>query len=201
MAKEIVIDIKQKENKFKTYAPWIATAVLVAAAFFIIGFGIGKYTQVELPLFSEETATKSATRKNWFVFETKNFSIEYPKNWEVKKNSKDKPAGGKVLGSGGKVEFWFDTIRAYKFSKEQTKKQSKTTTTKLEIDGRKADVTTYPYKGGDFFIVIEVPKVKKKPKVTFWLNVADSEFKKTVMEIVSTFKTNSVIGKIGQAYE
>ena len=196
VGKEIVIDIKPKENKLKIYLPFLAVAVLLAGLFFIIGFGLGKHTEIELPLLSEETATKSATRKGWFVYETKGFSIEYPKHWEVKLNSKEEPEGGKVLGGGGKIEFWSGTIKVYKFTKEQKSKQSGTQSIKLTIDGRKSAVTEYSYKKGDFFIVVEVPEKEKKPKVLFWIIAANKEYKKIVMEIISTFKTNGVTGNI-----
>jgi hypothetical protein len=196
VAKEIILDIKQPENKVKVYLPWIIAATLLAAAIFLIGFGVGKYTEFELPLFQRDTATKSAERKGWYVFETKDFSFEYPKNWEVESNPKDEPTGGKVLGPGATVEFWLDTERAHKFTEKQKAKQKTSTQTKFEIDGRKADVTEYPYKGGDFFIVIQVAENAKRPKVVFWINASDLEFKKTVMEIVSTFETITVEGKI-----
>ena len=64
MVKEVILDIKQKENKIKKYLPWVGIAVLIAGAFFIIGYGIGNKTDVELPLFQEETPTKSTTIKN-----------------------------------------------------------------------------------------------------------------------------------------
>ena len=201
MPKEVILDIKQKENKIKKYLPWVAIATLIAGAFFIIGFGIGNKTDFELPLFQEETPTKSATRKNWYVHETKNFSIEYPKGWEVKNNAKDEPTGAKVLGSGGKVEFWFVEEKVYKFTQDQKKKQEKSTTTKLEIDGRSATITEYPFKEGDIFIVAEVPKTEKKKEVIFWINASNKEFRKTAVEIMSTFQTVTVSGKIGQFYE
>lgn len=201
MPKEVILDIKQKENKIKKYLPWVGIAVLIAGAFFIIGYGIGNKTDFELPLFQEETPTKSATRKNWYIHETRNFSIEYPKDWEVKNNAKDEPVGGTVLGSGGKVEFWFMEEKVYKFTQAQKKKQEKPTSSKLEIDGRNTTLVEYPFKEGDIFIVAQIPKSEKKPKVIFWINASNKDFRKTAIEIMSTFKTVTVSGKIGQLYE
>ncbi len=201
MPKEVVLDIKQGENKIKKYLPWVVIATFVAAAFFIIGYGIGNKTDFELPLFQEETPTKSATRKNWYVYETKNFSIEYPRDWEVENNPKEEPNGVKILGGGGKVEFWFTKERVFKFTADQKKKQDKSVTTKVEIDGRSTTITEYPFKKGDIFIVADVPKTDKKPEVIFWINVADKSYKKTAVEIMSTFKTNAVTGTIGQIHE
>lgn len=201
MPKEVILDIKQKENKIKKYLPWVGIAMLIAGAFFIIGYGIGNKTDFELPLFQEETPTKSATRKNWYVHETRNFSIEYPKDWEVKNNAKDEPVGGMVLGSGGKVEFWFREEKVYKFTQAQKKKQEKSVATKLEIDGRTTTLVEYPFKEGDIFIVAEVPRTEKKPEVIFWINASNKDFQKTAIEIMSTFKTVTVSGKISQFYE
>ncbi|MEX0621572.1 MAG: hypothetical protein WD187_01060 [Candidatus Woykebacteria bacterium] len=196
MAKEIVIDIKPTENKLKAYLPLIIAAVSVAGLFFLVGFAIGNYTSFELPLFQEKEATKSATRKGWFVYESSKFTIEYPKGWKVGQNPKDGPAGAEILGPGARVEFWQDTPRAYKFTSEQKKKQRKTNSSKLGIDGREAQVTEYPYKDGDSFIVITLPEEKNKLKVIFWVNVANNEHKKLALEIVSTYKAITVSGKI-----
>lgn len=201
MVKEVILDIKQNENVLKKYLPWVVIAFLIAGASFIIGYGIGNKTEFELPLFQEETPTKSATRKNWYVHETKNFSIEYPKDWEVTNNTKDEPTGATVLGSGGKVEFWFIEEKVYKFTEEQKKKQKKPTSSKIKIDDRNTTLIEYSFKEGDTFIVVEVPKTEKKPKVIFWMNVSNNNFRKTAVEIISTFKTVTVTGKIGQFYE
>ncbi|MDP2720642.1 MAG: hypothetical protein Q8O75_01750 [bacterium] len=197
MPKEIVLDLKPKENKFKTYFPFVAAIIFLALVFFASGFAIGKYTEFEVPLFgAKEEATKSTTRKGWFVSETASYLFEYPKNWEVRKNKKDGPTGAKIEGAGGHVQFWITNVREYKFSKEQSDKQKRVTESKLAIDGRQAQVTQYLYKNGDFFIVVRLPAAIGKPKVIFWAIAANAEFKKTVMEIVTTFKGKKAVEKI-----
>ena len=196
MAKEIVLDIKPKENainKIKPQLPWIGAAILIAAAIFTIGFAIGKFTEFEVPLFEGKTATKSATRKGWFVFETSKFSIEYPKGWEVKINPKEGPAGAKIASDGAKVEFWLTEVRAYKFTKEQTSQQKGAKETKSNIDGRDAYVQKFLYKEGGIFTVTELTASEEKPKVIFWTNAADAEFEKTASEIISTFKSKKIL--------
>ena len=201
MVKEVILDIKQNNSILKKYLPWVAIAGLIAGAFFIIGYGIGNKTEFELPLFQEETPTKSATKKNWYVHETKNFSIEYPRDWEVKNNAKDEPTGAKVLGSGGKVEFWFMEERVYKFTPDQKEKQEKSTNSKIKIDGRNTTLVEYPFKEGGIFMVAQLPKTDKKPKVIFWINASNKNFRNTAVEIISTYKTVTVSGKIGQFNE
>ena len=197
MPKEIVLDLKPKENKFKTYFPFVAAIVLLALGFFVGGFALGKYTEFEVPILgTKEEATKSATRKGWVVSETANYLFEYPKDWEVRKNEKGQPTGAKIEGAGGHIQFWLTNVREYKFSKEQTAKQKKATESKLAIDGRQAQVTEYAYKSGDFFIVVRLPAAIGKPKVIFWVVAANAEFKKTVMEIVTTFKGKKAVEKI-----
>ena len=196
MAKEIVLDIKPKENtinKIKPQWPWIGAAILVAAAIFTIGFAIGKFTDFEVPLLDGETATKSATRAGWFVLETSKFSIEYPKGWEVKINPKDEPAGAKIASDGAKVEFWLTNVRAYKFTKEQTNQQKGVRETKLNIDGRDAYIQKFIYKEGDIFVVTELTAAGEKPKVIFWINAADADFEKTASEVISTFQGKKVL--------
>ena len=196
MAKEIVLDIKPKENtinKIKPQLPWIGAAILVAAAIFPIGFAIGQFTDFEVPLWDGETATKSATRAGWFVFETSKFSIEYPKGWEVKINPKDEPAGAKIASDGAKVEFWLTNVRAYKFTKEQTNQQKGVRETKLNIDGRDAYIQKFIYKEGDIFVVTELTAAGEKPKVIFWINAADADFEKTASEVISTFQGKKVL--------
>jgi hypothetical protein len=193
VTQEIVLDIKPKENKLKTYAPWAIAAVLVALAPFLIGFAIGKYTELDVPFTSKETATKSATRKGWYVFETKGFSIEYPKGWEVEKNSSDEPLGAKVETDGGRAQFWFTEEREYRFSDDQKKKQKGEKESSLNVDQRTATVTEYLYKDGDRFIVIETPASPKKTKVIFWIVAANTEYKEFLLEIVSTFKSTKKI--------
>ena len=192
MAQEVVLDIKPKENKLKVYAPPIIIAVLLASVLFLIGFAVGKYTEFELPLTSRETATKSATRKGWFVYETKNFSLEYPKSWKVKKNSIDEPIGAKVETDGGRVQLWFMQEREYRFSERQKKAQKSKKESDLKVDGRTAAVIEYLHKDGDYFIVIEVPASKEKPEVIFWVVAANTEYKDFLMEIASTFVSKSV---------
>ena len=193
MAQEIVLDIKPKKNKLKVYAPPVIIAVLLASVLFLIGFAVGKYTEFELPLTSKETATKSATRKGWFVYETKNFSLEYPKSWKVKKNSADEPIGAKVETDGGRVQFWFTKERVYRFSAGQKKTHKSKTKSNLKVDGRTAAVIEYLHKDGDYFIVIEAPASKEKPEVTFWVVAANTEYKDFLMEIASTFLSKSVV--------
>ena len=200
MPKEIILDIKPKENKIKVYLPWIIASCALAAIFFASGYGVGRYTDASLPFFKKTGATESATRKGWYVYEDAKFSFEYPKGWEVKTDSGEEK-GTKVTGDGGEIRFWLDTIRPFKFTLEQTKNQEKSKVTNLKIDGRSAEVTEYPYKDGSSFTVIEVPKTEKKEKVAFWLNAAGNSFKKILFEILSTFKTNSVAGKISRTNE
>ena len=198
MAKEIVLDIKPKENainKIKPQLPWIGAAILIAAAIFTIGFAIGKFTEFEVPLFEGKTATKSATRAGWFVFETSKFSIEYPKGWEIKINPKDGPAGAKIASDGAKVEFWLTGVRAYKFTKEQTSQQKGAKETKSNIDGRDAFAKRFIYKEGDIFAVTEIAASEEKPKVVFWTVAADESFEKTASEIISTFKGKKTLKK------
>ncbi|HEX7456368.1 MAG TPA: hypothetical protein VF303_02790 [Candidatus Nanoarchaeia archaeon] len=195
MAKEIILDIKPKESKLKKYLPIVTVAVVVTCILFAAGYGLGRYTEFEVPLFGEKGATKSATRKGWCVFETRDFSIEYPKNWEVSKNSDTEPIGAKVEGDGARVQFWLTDVREYRFSKEQREKQTKVRKTKLDVDGREADVTSYSYKDGDFFIVVEAASSEKRPKEIFWLLASDTKFKETSMEIVSTFVSKSSVQK------
>lgn len=164
--------------------------------FFSSGYGIGRYTQASLPFFKKPSATESATRKGWYVYETAKFSFEYPKGWEVKKGSKDSEEEVTVTGDGGEIAIWFDTVRPFKFTATQTKNQKESEVSTLKIDERNAEVTEYPYKDGSSFTVIEVAESEKKKKIIFWLNTARDSFKKTLFEILSTFKTNSVTGKI-----
>lgn len=201
MAKEIVLDIKPQEtiiNKIKPHLPWIGAAILITAVIFTIGFALGKFTEFEIPLFEEKTATKSATRTGWFVFETKNFSIEYPKNWEVKKNPEDEPVGAKVSSDGARVEFWITNVRAYKFTNEQIGEQKEAKETKLNIDEREASVKRFIYKDGDIFAVTQLIASEKKPEVIFWVTATDIDFEKAANEIISTFKGKKILEEINK---
>ena len=91
--------------------------------------------------------------------------------------------------------------KVYKFTEEQKKKQEKSVATKLEIDGRNTTLVEYPFKEGDSFIVAQIPKTEKKPKVIFWINASNKDFRKTAIEIMLTFKTATVAGKICQLTE
>jgi hypothetical protein len=193
VAEEVVIDIKQKENKFRKYAPWIAGAVLITSVLFAAGFALGKYTEIELPFSRGEVATKSATRAGWYVYETSNFSLEYPKDWEVKNNPEGESIGAKVETDGGRVEFWFESEREYRFSDKQKEQQKNTKESTLDVDERTATSIEYIYKEGDRFVVIQAPEAADKSKVIFWINASNKEYKDLLVEIVTTFRSKKII--------
>jgi len=188
MDKGNIVDIKLKENKFRKYITHILVFVILAAIPFGAAFAVGKYTKLEI-FKKAPPANASPTRPDWFVFEANQFTIEYPKFWEVKENPKNGPSGAKITGEGATVEFWLKETRAYKFTAEQLGKQNAPKDSVMKIDNRDAKVKDFPYKDGNSFIVVEVAATEKLPKVTFWINAANEQFKKTALEIASSYKT------------
>lgn len=190
MPKEIVLDLKPKENKWRSYAPLVLVVAGATFLIFTLGFAAGKFTQFPVPLIgSKNEATPSATRKDWFVYEAAKFSIEYPKGWKARKNLQDEPEGVTVETDGGRVQVWITPVREYRFSKEQKDKQEDVKERKLSVDGREAAVKEFSYKDGDFFIVVEIPSGEDKPKVITWIGAANSEFKTAALETIKTLKT------------
>jgi len=194
MAEEIILDLKPKENKIKNIIP-ILIIIIIAFIFFAGGFALGKYTKFEIIPPKKEDVTASATKKNWNTFKASTYTFEYPKNWQVKKNSKKDPPGAKIEGDGAKVEFWFTNIREYRFSNEQKEKQKEVQETTINIDKQTAYVTIYSFQKGDYFIVVELPKNEDKPKVVFWAIAANNKFKQTALGIITSFETKKKVVK------
>jgi hypothetical protein len=189
MDKGKVVDIQLKENKFRKYATHILVFVILAAIPFSTAFAVGKYTNLEIFEKAQTPANASPTRPDWFVFEANQFTIEYPKSWEVAENSNNGPSGAKITGGGAWVEFWLKETRAYQFTAEQLSKQNAPKDSVMKVDNRDAKVKEFPYKDGSSFVVVEVAATEKLPKVTFWINAANEQVKKTALEIVSSYKT------------
>jgi len=189
-----VIDIQIKENKTKKYFIWIVVLAILAAISFGSAFAIGKYTKLEI--FKKGVPeNQSPTRPDWFVFEINQFSLEYPKYWEVKENSENELVGAKISGEGSEIDLWLKESRSYKFTPEQTSKQNTLKESIIKVDSRDTKMKEFPYKDGSFFIIIELAQTEKLPKVTFWINAANEEFKKTSLEIIGTYKTKAIIIK------
>lgn len=189
--KETVIDIKPSENKIKKYfLPAVLLLALILTPL-LIGFGLGKYTNLSDFFKKEENGNKSASREGWYIFETSKYSFEYPKGWEIKENPDGDQTGATITGEGGRVEFWFDTDRSYKFTEKQKKEQKDTKTSSMKVDGRSTKLEEFDFKSGDFFLITEVATDGKKPKITIWANAANPGFKQNVSDIITTIKTKS----------
>ena len=190
---EIVLNLKPAESNLKgalaRAALCFVGAVLFAFAAFSFGFGTGKYAELSGYFASERAATASANPAGWSLLEDNAFSIQHPTSWEAKKHSSGELPGVKIESIGGKVEIWLKIPQPYQISEEQKKKQVSSKESTASVDGRSAKVKEFVYDSGGFFVVAEVPAKDKKPEVTFWATAANEEYKKTVFDIIASFKT------------
>jgi hypothetical protein len=190
---ETVINLKPAESKGSL--TWLVMGLAIAAAFafaaFTSGFGVGKYIELGGYLIGEKSATASAKPAGWSLLEDPDFSVAYPEGWEAKMRTPDEPAGAKIESVGGKVEVWLKIPRPYKISEEQKSKQASSKDSTTTVDSRNAQVEEFAYDSGGFFLVVEVPPKEQQPQLTFWATAANEDYKKTALDIIGSFKTNS----------
>lgn len=187
MPKKIILDLNKEEGKFKSYLPFIIGLVLLTIVVFAFGYWFGIFGEGKGVFPKEKIATESSTRQSWFVLEISKFSIEYPESWRAEAASPEN-AADKISNESGQIEIWLEKPFDLRFSKEQTKQQKDKKESVVKIDGRDSSLTEYVYKSGEFFLVVEVPQVGKKKKVTFWVAANDEETKVQAIEIIKTYK-------------
>lgn len=187
MGKELVVEIKPKESNLKFYFAWLVIAAGISLAALASGFALGKSGQLPLP--QEKTATTGAIRAGWSALAGIDFSIQYPKDWQAKEYPAGEIPGAKLTNPGGSVDFWLKVERPYQFAPEQKDGQTGKKEGTIAVGGRSGTMTEFSYQSGGFFLIIEVPATKKEPKVTFWATAANEEYKKTVLDIIASFKT------------
>jgi len=185
--KKIILDLHKEESKFKPHLPFIIGLVLLTIVVFAFGYWFGILGEGKGFFPKEKVATESSTRQNWFVLEVSKFSIEYPESWKAEATSSENTAD-KISNESGQIEIWLEKPFDPRFSKEQTKQQKDKKESVVEIDGRDSSQTEYVYINGEVFLIVEVPQVGKKKKVTFWVAANDEETKVQAIEIIKTYK-------------
>ena len=188
MPEEIAVEIKPKENNLKIYLVWSAIIVGISLVAVTVGFTLGKSGQLPLPPKNGNTATESAVRNGWSELAGKDFSIQFPKDWQGKEHPTGEIAGARLTNPGGIVEFWLKVERPYQFLPEQKQVQTGKKEEKIEVDTRASTLTEFSYESGGSFLIVEVPATNNQSKVTFWATAADEVYKKTVLDIISSFK-------------
>lgn len=183
----MVVEIKPRGSNLKIYFAWLAIAAGISLAALAGGFALGMSGQLPVP--QEKTATTSAIRAGWSELAGKDFSIQYPKGWQAKEHPAGEISGAKFTNPGGSVDFWLKVERPYQFAPEQKSQQTGKKEGTINVDGRAATMTEFSYESGGFFLIIEAPATKKEPKITFWVTAANEEYKETVLDIISSFKT------------
>jgi len=191
MGEEIVVNIKPKENNLKTYLAWLVIAATCALVALAGGFALGKSGQLPVPPKSGGEATTSAVQTGWVALEKDSFSIQYPKDWQAKEHSAGEIPGARLTNPGGSVEFWLKVDRPYQFAQEQKDKQTGKKGSTINVDGRDSATAEFSYESGGFFLIIEAPATNNKLKVTFWAIAANEDYKKTALDIISSFKTKA----------
>lgn len=121
--------------------------------------------------------------------ETEKYSIEHPKEWKFEDTSSEEITSGKLYNEGGQIEFWQETIKHYRFTKDQQEKQASSKETEVQIDGRTGKQVEYKYKAGGFFVVTRLPATEDKPHTTFWVAASSEIFKSSAVELIKTYKT------------
>jgi maltose-binding protein MalE len=187
MPKTVTLDLDKKQNKIRVYGPYMAALIIIAVIITAFGYWVGKREAETNFLGSTKTASSGTTNPDWLVWETKDFSIEYPKDWQTQdseKNSEPK----KISNEGGQIKIWIDTDHEHRFSKKQRAQIKKETKSKINVNERKAQVTQFEFKSGEFFVIALLPTKSKKPKITFWIATTNKESKDVSLEILKTFK-------------
>jgi hypothetical protein len=184
----IEITPQPKSNFGATYLILFVVLVILASTAWGIGFFLSKSGFDAGKLFGSQVTTQNTGREGWTLVEAKEYSLEYPKEWKFEEISSENPSG-KLYNEGGQIEFWEDIPKHYKFTKEQQEKQSSAKESVVQIDGRKGKQIEYSFKSGGSFVVIRLPEAENKPLTTFWVTTSDGEFKKSALEIISTYKT------------
>ena len=189
--REIALNAEPQEDKLKKPVLALIFVIVVASVAIAAGFIFGKSNQAEKFLSSGNVSTKSAAPAGWQLLDEKGFSIAYPKAWEAKENSAGEPPGAKIKSEGGKVELWLRLEQPYLFSEEQKGKQTGKKEEKIKVDGREGTITEFTYDTGGYYMIIEVAATLIQPKVTFWTNAGNDDYKKTVLDIIGSFQSKS----------
>ena len=192
--REIALNAEPQEDKLKKPVLALVFVAVVASVAIAAGFIFGKSNEAENFLKSETVATKSAAPAGWKILDEKGFSIAYPKDWEASANGAGEPQGAKIKSEVGKVELWLRLEQPYIFSEEQKGKQTAKKESSLKVDGQDGVLTEFIYDTGGYYLIVEVPATKTRPMVTFWATAGNDDYKKTVLEIISSFRTKTEIG-------
>ena len=189
MPSEVVINIKPKENKAKTYFLLVLLLVIIAVVASLSLFLIGRIGTQNGVFVSKPTTQVSATREGWFVLEAKTYTIEYPDGWKVQENARKDPVGAKITSSKGEINFWQNQTREPRFSSEQKSNIVAQKSSDLSVDKRKAIATKYTYKDGSFFLTVVVPAKDPVKSVVFWAAWSPQDTEKVITDIISTYKS------------
>jgi len=138
------------------------------------------------------TASASAERSGWNVYEDKDagFSVYYPDDWKFEKHDAGKAVGGKISLENSSVEFWLKIDQTVALNEEQRSGLKTSETKSVEIDNKPAQLTTYEYQAGNFFVVTIYPATETQSQVSFWTHAADDEIKEITDKIVASFTFN-----------
>jgi hypothetical protein len=189
MPSEVVINIKPKGNKAKSYFFLALILIIVALIIFLASFFIGRIGTQNGVFVSKPTTQVSATREGWFVLEAKTYTIEYPDGWKVQENARKDPVGAKITSSKGEINFWQNQTREPRFSSEQKSNIVAQKSSDLSVDKRKAIATKYTYKDGSFFLTVVVPAKDPVKSVVFWAAWSPQDTEKVITDIISTYKS------------
>lgn len=188
---EIALGVKSKEDKLKIVVFSLVFVISLSLVIFTGGFYFAKSGQFSNILQPVPSATKSAAPSGWKVLDTQDFSIAYPEDWEAKENTEGEPTGATIKSEGGKIEFWLRLEKPYIFSDEQKKIQTGKKESKIKVDGREGNLTEITYDTGGYYQIIEVPATQTKPIATFQATAGNDDYKKIVLDIISSFKTRT----------